>query len=180
MSDASSRHAAPLPLLVLAALLAMACPTDDVDDGVASIESGNDSGPGSTDTTAANGTTADSTGGTGESGDLIMNACGTFDPNKPGDSAIPQDPDDPELVEACTALCEAIPAIPDCTIDPAECLEACTLRSCGVCPGTLAPLVTCETEMVGTTECTCGESGVVCSTPEGCADQLDATSQCGG
>jgi hypothetical protein len=166
--------------LVLAAIVAAGCPADDADDGASSIESGNDSGPTNTETTAAEGTTAsDETIGTTGSG-VIVNGCGTFDTNVPGDSAIPQDPDDPEIIDACTALCDAMATIADCTTDPVACLDACKLRSCSICPGTLAPLVACETELFDGATCECGEEGTECGTPAGCSTQLSATSQCGG
>jgi hypothetical protein len=175
--------------LLATALLALVtigagCPSDDVDDGVASMESGNDSGPGSTGTTAADGTTSpDSSTGTATDGadtGGITNACGTFDTDEAGDSVIPQDPDDPEIITACTALCDAMAGVPDCTTDPAACLDTCKLRSCQICPGTLAPLVACETELFDAATCRCGADGAVCSTPEGCSTQLGATGQCGG
>lgn len=48
---------------------------------------------------------------------LITNACGTFDPNEPGDSVILQDPDDLEIITACAALCDTLADVPDCTTD---------------------------------------------------------------
>jgi hypothetical protein len=174
-----SRHHASL-LLALAALVGLGCPADDADDGVASMESGNvpgSTGPESTATSAANGTM--DPGGTSDSG-VIMNACGTFDTNEPGDGGYPQDPDDPDIIAACTALCDAMTGVVDCTTDPAACLEACKLRSCQICSGTLVPLVTCETELFDATACTCDADGALCGTPEGCAEQLADTYQCGG
>lgn len=176
----SSRVHATASLLALAAVVAAGCPADDVDDDASSIESGNESGPANTETTAAEGTTAnDETAGTTDSG-VITNACGTFDTNVPGDSAIPQDPDDPEIIDACTALCDAMASVADCTTDPAACLDACKLRSCTICPGTLVPLVACETELFDAATCECGAEGAACGTPEGCSAELAATSQCGG
>lgn len=179
---------------VFVSILLAAC-GDDVDD-VAS--GGGSGGGGETGSTGSTGGTAPSTGtvsassqstepgsstssssGSSESG-LVMNACGTFDPDRPGDSVIPQDPDDPEILAACTALCEAFADVPECTTDAATCIDDCKLRSCNICPGTLAPLVECETEMFVPDGCTCGRMGAECSTPEGCRELLGNTTACGG
>ena len=98
---------------------------------------------------------------------LVMNACGTFDPNRPGDSVIPQDPDDPDIIAACTALCEALASVPDCNTDATTCLDTCKMRSCNVCPGTLVPLVDCETEMFAAAGCSCGRTGAEFPTHDG-------------
>jgi hypothetical protein len=172
-----SLHRHAVSMLALAVLVGTACPADDVDDGVASMESGNDSGQGSTGTTAAD-TAAESDDATGSG--IVMNACGTFDFNEPGDSVIPQDPDDPEIITACTTLCDAMAGVPECTTIPETCLETCKLRSCPICPGTLVPLVACETELFDAATCECGTNGAVCGTPEGCSEQRAATIQCGG
>jgi hypothetical protein len=183
---------------VFTSIVIAAC-GDDVDD----VASGSGSGSGGETTmgegsTGSTGGTAPSTGtasasgqstenasssssdsGSSESG-LVMNACGTFDPNRPGDSVIPQDPDDPEIVAACTSLCEALANVPECTTDPTPCLDACKLRSCNICPGTLVPLVECETEMFAADGCSCGRVGAECPTPEGCRELLSDTNACGG
>lgn len=134
-----------------------------------------DSGDGSDESAQ----TTDETGT--QTGDgLITNACGTFDPNEPGDSVIPQDPDDPEILVACTALCGAQAELMDCTTSAEACLEHCKLRSCTICPDTLAPLVDCETAMFVGDGCTCDAEGIDCPTPAGCSDLADQTGFCGG
>jgi hypothetical protein len=121
------------------------------------------------------------TGTESETGDgSITNACGTFEPDGPNDSVIPQDPDDPEILTACTALCEAQAGIVDCTTTAEACLEHCKMRSCTICPGTLAPLVDCETAMFVGDGCTCNADGIDCPTPDGCSDLEDQTGFCGG
>lgn len=110
----------------------------------------------------------------------ITNACGTFDFNEPGDSVAPQDPDDPEIITACTALCEAQAGIEGCTTEAAACLESCKMRSCAICPDTLAPLVDCETEMFTGEGCTCDAEGIDCPVPAGCSELEDQTGFCGG
>ncbi len=157
--------------LVVLAVLSWSIACDSGDDSDTSADE-----QGETETTSEGTETGTGT----ETGGLITNACGTFDPNEPGDSVIPQDPDDPEIIAACTALCEVYVALDSCQTDAAVCLETCKLRSCPICPGTLAPLVTCETEMFGTGECTCTPDGIDCSTPPGCSDLADATGFCGG
>ncbi|MCA9707113.1 MAG: hypothetical protein KDK70_14775 [Myxococcales bacterium] len=109
-----------------------------------------------------------------------MNECGTFDPTEPGDGVVPQDPSDPEIIAACTALCEALATVPECRTDPATCLDDCRLRSCPICPGTLAPLVTCETENFDAAACRCGPQGASCPIPAPCGDLEDQTGFCGG
>jgi hypothetical protein len=111
----------------------------------------------------------------------ITNACGTFEQNEAGDSVFPQDPDDPEIITACTALCEAQAAgIEGCTTEASACLESCKMRSCDICPDTLAPLVDCETSMFTGEGCTCGAEGIDCPVPEGCAELEQNITQCGG
>jgi hypothetical protein len=115
---------------------------------------------------------------TGDGG--ITNACGTFNPNEPGDSVPPQDPDDPEILTACAALCDAQAELMDCTTSAEACLEHCKLRSCAICPDTLVPLVECETTMFVGEGCTCDAEGIDCPTPAGCSDLADQTGFCGG
>jgi hypothetical protein len=150
-------------LIMFAALAsAVACDADDSDDSAqTSADTGTESG-------------ADTDDG------LITNACGTFDPNEPGDSVIPQDPDDPEIVTACTALCDAQAGIMDCTTSAEACLEHCKMRSCSICPGTLAPLVDCETSMFVDEGCTCDAEGIDCPVPAGCSELSNETGFCGG
>src|SRR5688572_8380716 len=144
------------------------------DPGVTETSQGSGSGDGgeSTDDDAADASSTDS--------GVVTNACGTFDPNFPGDSVPPQDPDDPEIIAACTDLCELLGTIGDCAGSPEACLEECKLRSCTICPGTLAPLVECETAMFGAEACTCEATGPQCPTPAGCDELEDDTTQCGG
>jgi hypothetical protein len=124
---------------------------------------------------------ADETAQTETGGEMITNACGTFDPNEPGDSVIPQDPDDPEIIAACTSLCDAAAAgIMGCTTSAEACLEQCKMRSCGFCPDTLVPLVECETTMFVSDGCTCDADGIDCPAPAGCSDLEDQTTACGG
>jgi hypothetical protein len=148
-------------LMVLAALAsAVACDSGDDSDESAgtSAETGTETGDG-----------------------LITNACGTFDPNEPGDSVIPQDPDDPEIIAACTALCEvAAETIMGCTTSAEACLEQCKMQSCAFCPDTLVPLVECETTMFVSDGCSCDAEGIDCPTPAGCSDLEDQTGFCGG
>jgi hypothetical protein len=116
-----------------------------------------------------------------ETGDgPITNACGTFDFSEAGDSEAPQDPDDPEIITACTALCEAQAGIMDCTTSAEACLDHCKMRSCSICPGTLAPLVDCETAMFVGEGCTCTAEGIDCPIPAACDQQSDETGFCGG
>ncbi|MFV8749131.1 hypothetical protein ACNOYE_01125 [Nannocystaceae bacterium ST9] len=111
----------------------------------------------------------------------ITNACGTFDPNEPGDSVIPQDPDDPEILAACSALCDAqLAGIAGCVTTAEACLEHCKLRSCGICPDTLVPLVDCETAMFTGEGCTCTAEGIECPEPAACSELEDQTAACGG
>jgi hypothetical protein len=161
--------------MLLAALTsAVAC---DADDG--SDESAQTSTETSDETGDESGTDTETGADTGDG--LITNACGTFDPNEPGDSVIPQDPDDPEIVTACTALCDRqLGELMDCTTSAQACLESCKMRSCTICPGTLAPLADCETAMFTGDACTCGAEGIDCSTPAGCSEFADETGFCGG
>ncbi|MEM9455139.1 MAG: hypothetical protein AAGF11_13240 [Myxococcota bacterium] len=122
---------------------------------------------------------SESSSGT-EGGGLVVNACGTFDPNEPGDSIIPQDPDDPEIISACQALCEARAEIPECTLDVEACVDTCKMRSCDVCSNSLVPLLQCETMTFVADECTCDADGAQCPTSPDCDELVDATSACGG
>ena len=180
-------------------VLLLGCSNDDPDDVATSAGStgttetstgeattGTASATGqSTGTVSASGqsteiaSTTDASESSDESG-VVVNGCGTFDPNTPGDSVIPQDPDDPEIIEACTALCEALTGVPDCETDAAACLDTCKMRSCNICPGTLAPLVDCETEMFAPDGCSCGTTGAECPIPEGCRELASDTNACGG
>lgn len=111
---------------------------------------------------------------------VIMNACGTYDLNEPGDSNIPQDPDDPVILAACTSKCEAMAQIEGCADDLEACVETCKFRSCDVCSDTLAPLVQCEAEQIDPSVCTCENGVVQCPATDACDAQNDATYQCGG
>jgi hypothetical protein len=150
----------PTRLLALAVCLAGCDPNDEGDTDEASDE------------------TTDESGTEGE--EPITNACGTFDFEEAGDSVPPQDPDDPVIITACTALCDAQAGIEGCTTEAAACLEHCKMRSCDLCPDTLAPLVDCETAMYTGDACTCTAEGIDCPVPEGCSDLADQTGFCGG
>lgn len=150
-------QASILRCLMLLAALASAVACDPGDGSDESAEAGTETGDGS-----------------------ITNACGTFDPNEPGDSVIPQDPDDPEIITACTALCDVQSEIMGCTTSAEACLEQCKMQSCGFCPDTLVPLVECETTMFVSDGCTCDAEGIDCPTPAGCSDLEDQTTACGG
>jgi hypothetical protein len=115
-----------------------------------------------------------------ETGGAVTNACGTFDPNEPGDSVIPQDPDDPEILSSCMALCEVQAEIEGCTTEAAACVDHCKMRSCDSCPTTLAPLVDCETVMFTGEGCTCAADGIDCPVPAGCSDLEQKITECGG
>lgn len=167
----------------VALLLGSGCPSDSDDDETTTTigQTSTTTGPGQTATsgqaTTSDGTGADST--TADSG-VIMNECGTFDTNEPGDSVPPQDPADPDITTACTALCDALGTVPDCQTDAAACLETCRLRSCDICPGTLAPLVTCEAESFDAMACECGADGAACPIPAACEELAAETGFCGG
>ncbi len=191
------RHAA----LAVITSAAFACSGDDAtDDGQGgtspqtSIDTDPTDGSGSADSVGGsgmNGTTgsgsatggADTTddAGSGDSGGQSgWEACGLSPPTGPGDSVEPQHPDSPEIVTACTALCTAWAGIADCPADMTTCLEDCSQRTCQICPGTLAPLVDCETANFDEAACVCGESGPTCPTPSACDEQADQTGFCGG
>ena len=142
----------------------------------------NDGETNAAETNAAE-TNADETTGSTDGDGLIMNACGTFDPSEPGDGGSPQDPDDPEIIEACTAWCAAlsgIDALGACASDTDACVNTCKLRSCGVCPGTLAPLVNCEVDEIDPAACACEGDTAVCQQPAACDELGFATGACGG
>ncbi|MGB1698945.1 MAG: hypothetical protein ACPHRO_03250 [Nannocystaceae bacterium] len=63
--------------------------------------------------------TSDDSGGetSGDDGE-ITNGCGTFDTSLPGDSPIPQDPDDPEILYDCH---DTNPTDPAYAYDPEVC-----------------------------------------------------------
>jgi hypothetical protein len=60
------------------------------------------------------------------------------------------------------------------------CIEDSKLRTCGICPGTLAPLVECETTNFDATACTCEATSPSCPIPRACAEQQQQTGFCGG
>jgi hypothetical protein len=177
--------------LLLSGLIAAAtaCAGDDGDGGSTNADSAANTGdassttdgPGATSVVDGTGTT-DASGGSSEAGTdgLVTNDCGTFDPNQPGDGVIPQDPDDPEILDACNGLCAVWLAVPNCTTDAAACLETCRLRSCSICPGTLAPLVDCEAASFVEDGCTCGPDGLQCEVPDACSELQAETGYCGG
>ena len=194
------RHA----LFATVAAAALACggddATDDTQGGTSSptaTATDPTSGSGSADSVGGSGMASASGGGTGDSGgpadatddaadssgtggDSGWEACGLTPPTGPGDSVEPQHPDSPEIVAACTGLCAAWAGIADCPAEMISCIDACSLRTCQICPGTLAPLVECETTNFDETACVCGESGPTCPIPEACAEQEQQTGFCGG
>lgn len=131
---------------------------------------------------------AENDGSSGESGSTgmttIENACGVFtiSDDEPGDSVVPQDPDDPQIIQACSDLCEQQLGanIEGCDVDMETCVESCSLRSCDVCPGTLVPLVSCEAAHVSAETCQCTDDGIMCDIPAECGDEADAVGFCGG
>ena len=91
---------------------------------------------------------------------------------------IPQDPDDPEILTACDALCGELAST--CEASGVNCEDACKMQSCDVCPGTLAEFVECQAVQAAPDGCTCDANGVLCDVAEACLDQYYALSQCGG
>lgn len=193
----------PRTLFSLVLVAALACGGDDAADdtqGGTSPQTSSDTDPtaadsGATDPasgsgmadaggTSGTGGPADSTdddGGSGDSGGQSgWEACGIDPPTGPGDSVEPEHPDSPAIVAACTDLCTAWAAVPACTVEMATCVADCQMRTCGVCPGTLAPLVACEATNFDETACTCGESGPTCPIPDACETQEQETGFCGG
>ncbi|HLT38506.1 MAG TPA: hypothetical protein VK034_19600 [Enhygromyxa sp.] len=163
-------------LAVLGAAVSWGCDigNDRIGDDVA------DEGSESNDTDDDETTTVNDEGTEGD--EPITNACGSFDPDDThGESTIPQDPDDPEILAACTALCEVeLAGIAGCTTSADACLQTCKMRSCEVCPGTLVPLVECQAAMFTDDGCTCTADGIECPIPDGCHDLDVATGFCGG
>jgi hypothetical protein len=115
-----------------------------------------------------------------DGGETVTHECGTFDPNEPGDSVIPQDPASEEIVDACEALCDAMASIEGCAIDLDACVEDCRLESCDFCPGTLAPLAECRSEFFDPAACTCSGGVADCEVPGDCTELMYDTTQCGG
>jgi hypothetical protein len=114
------------------------------------------------------------------SGNIVTNGCGTYDLSEPGDSEIPQDPDHPDIIAACTSLCEAMAEIDGCGTDVEGCVNVCKQRSCSVCSGTLAPLVNCEAEQIDPSVCSCVAGAVECPETDACDEVEAKTYQCGG
>lgn len=160
-------------------LLATGCPATDDDgndtDAMGSGTAVDESGGEATDGRGPDLGQAEGSSDTG----TVMNGCGTFDADEPGDSTIPQDPDDPEVLAACAELCAAAAGDMACNTDASACVELCKVRSCDVCPGTLAPLVSCMAEAWPYPGCNCPTDNAWCP-PTPCMDEDDATTQCGG
>lgn len=144
---------------------------------------------GSTGTTSgAAGGDASSGGGDGTGGgaggdDRVVTECGTFDPtpDAAGDSAIPDDPASPSIVASCERFCDAFADV--CAgggFLRDDCVDDCRLRACGICAGTLEPLVDCEAAEGDAAACDCQEGIPVCEMPDACLELRDETSQCGG
>jgi hypothetical protein len=146
-----------IALLLSTLLIASACGGDDDEDGSDAGEDGSDAG------------------------ELIMNECGTFDPNQTNtDSVIPDDPASAEIVDACDALCQAMSDLDGCSIDLDDCVDDCRLTSCDYCPSTLVPLTECRTEFFDPAACTCSGGVAECDLPADCTELMDDTYQCGG
>lgn len=111
--------------------------------------------------------------------EAVVNGCGVYNIESGTDSVVPQDPNDAEITNACTDLCTAQAAL-NCGEDMSECIDQCKVRSCDVCPGTIAPLIACEATSFSETACMCTEQGVVCTTTDACDDESSATVACGG
>jgi hypothetical protein len=173
--DAMSLRA-PLRLALTALVVVpslVACGDDAEGTGGAGGTTGTASGTGGDDA---------STGVGGAGGDdLVVNECGTFDPNQVGDSVIPDDPTDPAIVASCEAFCDAFAsACESGGFVRDDCVDDCRLRACGICPGSIQSLVECETAESDVATCTCQDGVPVCASPESCGDEEDATYQCGG
>ena len=118
--------------------------------------------------------------GEDENGNAITNECGTFDPDEPNAHGIvPNDPADPDIVDACDDLCTKMASLDGCSTDVAACRDTCRLRACQICPGTLEPLTRCRAEFFDASECTC-EDGAVCQVPAECEEEDSVTGHCGG
>jgi hypothetical protein len=170
-------------LLLCSLSFALGCDIPDGDDD--DYGDCDDSDEGTTDPsetgtdTSADGTEEGCDTSTTDGG--VVNGCGVFDPDMHDQSTIPQDPDDPEILTACTALCDAqTGGIEGCATSAEACLEDCKMRSCDVCPGTLAPLVDCETAMFTGEGCSCEVEGIDCPVPAGCSEVEQQTGFCGG
>ena len=159
--------------VLLALFVVSACDTGK-DLGGDSTGADGTADDGTADDGTDDGSSGETTGGDGE----VTNGCGTFDTSLPGDSPIPQDPDDPEILDACTSLCDVLGETCASTTD--DCLTLCKMRSCDVCPGTLAPFVECQAAEVDPAACTCDAEGLTCDVAEVCLDSYYALSQCGG
>jgi hypothetical protein len=115
-------------------------------------------------------------------GETIVNECGTFSEEdlEGTDGTIPQDPATPSLVAACEELCAAMEGEAACGRELDDCVDACRIQSCDVCPGKLQPLVECRTAAVGESVCSCGADGPECEVPEACAEEEGQLGACGG
>ncbi len=145
------------------------------DEDASQTEDGGEAGGGAATTSGAEGASSGSTTG------VVVNDCGTFEPLD-NHNNVPPDPDDPALLQACEAGCARVVEDTDCGFtDAVACVEACRLRTCSACPGTMAALVACEAELWDRLSCTCDTLILQCEHADGpCADLEDATWQCGG
>lgn len=141
------------------------------------------SGPGESEETGSSGSEETGSSGSvdGSTGTVVVNDCGEFMPGDTGHGGVP-DPDEPALLDACEATCARGVEDADCAIaDVNACIDACRLRTCGVCEGTMAAVVACELENWDALQCACESETIVCAHTDGpCADLQAATTQCGG
>ncbi len=115
-------------------------------------------------------------------GATIVNECGTFSEEdlEGTDGVIPQDPATPSLVAACEDLCAAMGATAACGGALDDCVDACRLQSCDVCPGKLQLLVECRTAAIAESVCSCRADGPTCAVPDACFEEDVDLTACGG
>jgi hypothetical protein len=114
-------------------------------------------------------------------GCVVTNGCGTFDQCSPGEGVVPDDPETPSIVAACTSYCMAIDGIGGCMVVLDACVNQCAADACAVCPGTLAPLIECRTQELDASTCICnGGAAADCPVPPACQAQQAALFQCEG
>jgi hypothetical protein len=138
------------------------------------------SGDEAAETQASETATTDMTESGETAGCVVTNGCGTFDQCSPGDGVVPDDPQTPSIVAACTSYCMAIDGIGGCMVVLDVCVNQCASDACAVCPGTLAPLIECRTQELDASTCICNGGTPDCPVPAACEAQQDALLQCGG
>jgi hypothetical protein len=132
------------------------------------------------ETHAGESATTDMTESGETAGCVVTNGCGTFDQCSPGDGVVPDDPETPSIVAACTSYCMAIDGIGGCMVVLDVCVNQCAADACAVCPGTLAPLIECRTQELDASTCICNGGTPACPVPAACQAQQAALFQCGG